>query len=134
MLKWLAGLWHKSWWGKISYQRSVDAPSASPARQGEVFALDRESYLELHAKHAWSQAKNQRLEKVREEREGAVVEVYCTKSMSKFVRENPKEGPLEVQLVTKSWELPIQRVWKLDNFFNFDNIKQWNKFFSLLAS
>ena len=60
---------------KISYQRSVDAPSASPARQGEVFALDRESYIELHAKHGWSQAKNQRLQKVRKEWEGAVVEV-----------------------------------------------------------
>ena len=58
--------------------------------------------MELHAKHAWSQAKNQRLQKVRKEREGEVVAVYCTKSKSKSVRENPKEGPLEVQLVTKS--------------------------------
>ena len=128
MLKWLAGLWHKSWWGNISYQRSVDALSASPARQGEVFALDRESYIELHATHAWSQAKNQRLQKLRIEWEGAVVEVYCTTSKSKSVRENINQGPLEVQLVNKSWELPIPRVWKLDNFFNFDKIKQWNKF------
>ena len=80
----------------------MDAPSASPVRQGEVFALDRESYTELHAKHALSQAKNQRLQKVRKEWEGAVVEVYCTKSKRKSERENPKEGPLEVQLVTNS--------------------------------
>ena len=80
----------------------MDAPSASHARQGEVFALDRESCIELHTKHAWSDAKNQRLQKVHKEREGAVVEVYCTKSMSKSVRENPKEGTLEVKLVTKS--------------------------------